>query len=508
MQYNAPFGSTDPNASFVNGNPATGVAGSIPPAQAFEQPQREILSVIAAAGIAPSATDMTQLLQAIRFLASPFFFGVDTSTVANNILVIPAPAITVLAAGTMLIVKAGNNNTGATTLTFGTAAQIAAGTATTSNIKRGDLSALQSGDIRTGGMLILEYDGAEWQLLANGILGGSGSGSGGSGSAGANGTTWYTGVSAPAPTLGVNGDFFLISNGGVYQKVSGSWGAPLFSILGPQGIQGLQGLTGAPCNISIGSVATGAAGSAASVTVTGTAPNFTLNVTIPAGPQGATGPQGSTGPTGPAGANGVATFGGIGSVYTHMNAFSTNNSLSGTWTLLYSETGYVGGQTSNYVLTMNYSSATNPAWANDKQNAIRLTIKFDHLPDAMSFLATSYDVEPHGAQIFNDAKAGKFGPVAPYVAPIPIFDPNAVKADCQRRILTVASQNAQNNMGLYMGSGAATDADKAAIVAWLTWVAAMRSACSALIAASDLTFTLDSHWPICPPIVVTFAARF
>ena len=157
---------------------------------------------------------------------------------------------------------------------------------------------------------------------------------------------------------------------------------------------------------------------------------------------------------------------------------------------------------------MNYSSATNPAWANDKQNAIRLTIKFDHLPDAMSFLATSYDIEAHGVQIFNDAKAGKFGPVAPFIAPVAAFDAGNVKAECQRRILTIASQNAQNNMGLYMGSGAATDADKAAIVAWLTWVAAMRAACSALIATSDLTFALDSHWPACPPDVVTFSTRF
>ena len=111
-------------------------------------------------------------------------------------------------------------------------------------------------------------------------------------------------------------------------------------------------------------------------------------------------------------------------------------------------------------------------------------------------------------QIFNDAKTGKFGPVAPYVAQVAAFDPNSVKLMCSRRIFAVASQNAQNNMGLYMVAGAATDADKTLLVAWLTWVAAMRSACSALIAASDLTFALDSHWPICPPIVVTFAARF
>ena len=157
---------------------------------------------------------------------------------------------------------------------------------------------------------------------------------------------------------------------------------------------------------------------------------------------------------------------------------------------------------------MNYSNASNPAWGNADKTAIELTVMFDHLAAPVSFFAVPNDFESHGAQLFSEAKAGKYGPIAPFVAPVPTFDPNSVKLMCSRRIFAVASQNAQNNMGLYMGSGAATDADKAAIVAWLTWVAAMRSACSSLIAASDLTFALDSHWPICPPIVVTFAARF
>ena len=66
---------------------------------------------------------------------------------------------------------------------------------------------------------------------------------------------------------------------------------------GPQGIQGEIGPTGptgptgdAP-TLTIGTVTTGAPGSEAAATITGTAPNFVLNLTIPQGPTGPAGPQ-------------------------------------------------------------------------------------------------------------------------------------------------------------------------------------------------------------------------
>lgn len=52
--------------------------------------------------------------------------------------------------------------------------------------------------------------------------------------------------------------------------------------------------------LSIGTVTTGAAGTNASASVTGTTPNFKLNLTIPRGNAGATGPAGPSGTfTGP-----------------------------------------------------------------------------------------------------------------------------------------------------------------------------------------------------------------
>lgn len=82
---------------------------------------------------------------------------------------------------------------------------------------------------------------------------------------------------------------------------------------GPQGIQGPTGATGAtgPAGadgvtpvLSIGTVTTGAAGSSASVNITGTAPNYVINFTIPRGDTGATGADGVTGATGPQGPQG------------------------------------------------------------------------------------------------------------------------------------------------------------------------------------------------------------
>ena len=65
MQYTQPFGVTDPNASYVNGNPATGTQGSIPPAAAIEATQREIVNAITQAGLTPDPNNLTQLFQAI-----------------------------------------------------------------------------------------------------------------------------------------------------------------------------------------------------------------------------------------------------------------------------------------------------------------------------------------------------------------------------------------------------------------------------------------------------------
>lgn len=73
----------------------------------------------------------------------------------------------------------------------------------------------------------------------------------------------------------------------------------------PRGNTGATGATGPANTLAIGTVTTGAAGSSASATITGTAPNQTLNLGIPRGDTGAKGDKGDTGATGPAGPTGA-----------------------------------------------------------------------------------------------------------------------------------------------------------------------------------------------------------
>lgn len=101
------------------------------------------------------------------------------------------------------------------------------------------------------------------------------------------GTSLLYGSGAPASGTGVDGNFYLDETAHMLYgpKASGAWPAGT-SIIGPQGNPG-------PANsLNIGTVATGAAGSSASATITGTAPSQTLNLTIPRGDTGAAGSGG------------------------------------------------------------------------------------------------------------------------------------------------------------------------------------------------------------------------
>jgi hypothetical protein len=88
--YNQPYGVSDPNASYVNGDPSIGRAGSIPPAASIEFDQREIVEVITRANAraysdfsgapcaAPDNGDLTQLRKAIEGFISSSQFLITT----------------------------------------------------------------------------------------------------------------------------------------------------------------------------------------------------------------------------------------------------------------------------------------------------------------------------------------------------------------------------------------------------------------------------------------------
>lgn len=69
------------------------------------------------------------------------------------------------------------------------------------------------------------HDGSDWIEFSSG--GGSGA--------------WLTGSGAPDDGDGNDDDFYLQSNGDVYQKVSGTWGSVLFNLKGPPGDPGDPG---------------------------------------------------------------------------------------------------------------------------------------------------------------------------------------------------------------------------------------------------------------------------
>ena len=78
---------------------------------------------------------------------------------------------------------------------------------------------------------------------------------------------------------------------------------PNLVVVGPTRPTGPTGPAGGETpTFTIGTVTTGEPGTEASATITGTAPNFVLNLVIP---QGVTGPTGATGEIGPTGATGA-----------------------------------------------------------------------------------------------------------------------------------------------------------------------------------------------------------
>jgi hypothetical protein len=57
------------------------------------------------------------------------------------------------------------------------------------------------------------------------------------------GSVWYDGAGVPSVSLGTNGDYYLRTNGYVYEKIAGAW-VYIMSLLGASGAQGTTGIQG------------------------------------------------------------------------------------------------------------------------------------------------------------------------------------------------------------------------------------------------------------------------
>lgn len=89
MKYTQPLNEQE-DASYVNGDPSTGLTGSIIPAGALENPQREIVNAITSAGLTPSASSNSQLAQAISTLISNSASAIQTQVDGKQATVIGA----------------------------------------------------------------------------------------------------------------------------------------------------------------------------------------------------------------------------------------------------------------------------------------------------------------------------------------------------------------------------------------------------------------------------------
>jgi hypothetical protein len=156
VKYNQPFDQpTLPDAPYVNGNPATGLQGSIPPAAAFEYPQRELQNFIVDSDLTPTNNDLHQVSRGVQ--NGVVCFGQDVGT-ANALSAVMTPIPNALFPGmTVRIKKAGSANTGATTLDIG-------GGTGAHAVKRATGADLVAGDLPANTVAEFVFDGSFWQM--------------------------------------------------------------------------------------------------------------------------------------------------------------------------------------------------------------------------------------------------------------------------------------------------------------------------------------------------------
>lgn len=157
MKYIAPFGSTDPNAPFVDRNTATATRGSAVPADFFNDLQAELLAVIDAAGIARSESVLFQLALAIQ---SGGLNHAAAGGTADALTVTLSPAPDQLRTGMRMLVTVASTNTDAMTIDVNGLGNVA--------ITRPDGSATEAGDAVAGRLLPLVFDGTAWRIDRHG----------------------------------------------------------------------------------------------------------------------------------------------------------------------------------------------------------------------------------------------------------------------------------------------------------------------------------------------------
>ena len=161
MQYNQPYGVTDPNAGYINGNPQTGTAGSIPPAASIEYPQRELVNFIADSGIGPANNDLSQLAKSVQ--NGRVNWGQDQGS-PNYIAITPTPAVVSLVPGLHFRIMVMNVNTGPVYLNVSNLGWL--------QVVHGDKSPMGGGELYVYQIIDVAFDGSQWQMMTGGVGGG------------------------------------------------------------------------------------------------------------------------------------------------------------------------------------------------------------------------------------------------------------------------------------------------------------------------------------------------
>jgi hypothetical protein len=131
-----------------------GIQGSIPPAEAFESPMREIVNLIDYSGLTPTSDDLVQLTKGVR--SQSLNWAVDTGSV-NHLSVAYDPPVVDLTDGIPFRVLVAHTNTGPADLVVNNLVAAA--------IHRADGANLKAGDLVAGEVACVVFDGQYFQLI-------------------------------------------------------------------------------------------------------------------------------------------------------------------------------------------------------------------------------------------------------------------------------------------------------------------------------------------------------
>jgi hypothetical protein len=162
MKYVKPYGIEDPDAHYINGDPSIARMGSIPPAEAFEHPMRELVALIDYSVITPDEEDLEQVAKGVR--SQRMNYCEDTGSV-NTLSVALDPPLEEYTIGLPLHVKITNTNTGPVTIDAG-AGRVP--------VRKPNGAELAASDLPANCVAGLIYDGTVFQMVNFGGAGGGG----------------------------------------------------------------------------------------------------------------------------------------------------------------------------------------------------------------------------------------------------------------------------------------------------------------------------------------------